>query len=85
MAETNNTMNGMTTALDLGNLEIVDGGIMTEDQRNRLISYTTLLKKNGISETDTIRGLSKIVTYGSSFPNVTLEELEELIRSVFEG
>lgn len=40
---------------------------------------------NGISEEDTIRGLSNMVAYGSSFPNVMLDELEELIHMVFEG
>ena len=75
----------MTTAIDLGDLETVNDGFMSEDQRSRLISYATLLKNNGISEEDTIRGLSNMVAYGSSFPNVMLDELEELIHMVFEG
>ena len=34
---------------------------------------------------NTMNGMTKMVKYGSSFPDVMLDELEELIHMVFEG
>jgi hypothetical protein len=80
-----NTMNDMTMALELGDLGKVNGGVMTETQRNTLISHATVLKRCDRTEEEVIYCLVCMAKYGTSFQGVTEEEITELVHSVYEG
>lgn len=81
-----NTMNNdMTMVLDPGDLIMVNGGVMDESQKNKLIGYTTVFVRFEKSEQEAFSALSYIVKHGGSFPGVTEEELAELIHLVYEG
>ena len=81
-----NTMNNsMTMVLDLGDLGMVTGGVMTGEQKERLTGYATVFKRCDISIEEALYSLTYIVKHGGSFPEVTEEEVTEIIRSVYGG
>lgn len=76
-------MKNTKMALDLGELEIVSGGVMDENQKTGLLQYITIYKMSNFSEAETMKPMLYIIRNIEDFSGVTDEEVTELVHSAY--